>query len=77
MNFFTSWDILGISLVLSLRFLGPFALGVSLIAWTTLRPPRAGAPRSRRMGSLLLGVALGLLVCLAPVFLFLTSDVFG
>ena len=77
MNFFTSWDVLGISLVLSLRFLGPFALGVSVIAWTTLRPPRADASRSRRRGSLLLGVALGLLVCLAPVFLFLVTDAFG
>lgn len=76
MSFFTSWDILGISLVLSLRFLGPFALGVSLIAWTTLRPPRDGAPRRRR-GPLLLGVALGLLVCIAPVVLFLMTDAFG
>ncbi|CAA9446632.1 MAG: hypothetical protein AVDCRST_MAG80-1837 [uncultured Rubrobacteraceae bacterium] len=75
MNLFTSWDVLGISLVLSLRFLGPFALGVSVIAWTTLRPPRDGA--TRRRGSLLLGVALGLLVCLAPVVLFLATDVFG
>ncbi len=77
MNLFTSWDVLGISLVLSLRFLGPFALGVSVIAWTALRPPRADAPRSRRRVSLLLGVALGLLVCLAPVVLFLATDVFG
>jgi hypothetical protein len=50
---------------------------VSLIAWTALRPPRADAPRSRRRGALLLGVALGLLVCLAPVVLFLATDVFG
>jgi hypothetical protein len=77
MNLFTSWDVLGISLVLSLRFLGPFALGVSVIAWTALRPPRADTPRSRRRGSLLLGVVLGLLVCLAPVFLFLVTDAFG
>jgi hypothetical protein len=76
MNLFTSWDILGVSLVLSLRFLGPFALGISLIAWSVLRPPRAGAPRRRR-SSLLLGVALGLLVCLAPVVLFLATDAFG
>ncbi len=76
MNFFTSWDILGVSLVLSLRFLGPFALGVSLIAWSFLRPSRADAPRRRR-GSSLLGVALGLLVCLAPVVLFLVTDTFG
>jgi hypothetical protein len=76
MNLFTSWDILGVSLVLSLRFLGPFALGISLIAWSVLRPPRAGALRRRR-GSLLLGVALGLLVCLAPVVLFLATDAFG
>ncbi len=75
MNLFTSWDVLGISLVLSLRFLGPFALGVSLIAWTTLRPSRTGAPR--RKASLLLGGALGLLICLAPVVLFLMTDVFG
>ncbi len=76
MNLFTSWDILGISLVLSLRFLGPFALGVSLIAWAALRPSRAGAPRRRR-GASLLGVTLGLLVCLAPVVLFLMTDAFG
>jgi hypothetical protein len=76
MNFFSSWDILGVSLVLSLRFLGPFALGVSLVAWSVLRPSRAGAPR-RRSGSSLLGVSLGLLVCLAPVVLFLATDAFG
>ena len=76
MNLFTSWDVLGISLVLSLRFLGPFALGVSLIAWATLRPSRAGSP-GRRVASLLLGVAVGLLVCLAPIVLFLTTDIFG
>lgn len=75
MNLFTSWEILGISLVLALRFLGPFALGVSLIAWATLRPSRTDAPR--RMASSLLGVALGLLVCLAPVVLFLMTDAFG
>lgn len=75
MSFFTSWDILGISLVLSLRFLGPFALGVSLIAWTALRPSTAGAPRRKAYS--LLGVALGLLVCIAPVVLFLATDVFG
>jgi hypothetical protein len=76
MNLFTSWDILGVSLVLSLRFLGPFALGVSLVAWSVLRPSRAGAHR-RRSGSSLLGVSLGLLVCLAPVVLFLATDAFG
>ena len=76
MNLFTSWDILGVSLVLSLRFLGPFALGVSIIAWSVLRPSSAGAPR-RRSGSSLLGVLLGLLVCLAPVVLFLATDAFG
>jgi hypothetical protein len=75
MNLFTSWDILGVSLVLSLRFLGPFALGVSLIAWSVLRPSRADVPR--RKASSLLGVALGLLVCLAPVVLFLATDVFS
>ncbi|MCA1715761.1 MAG: hypothetical protein LC781_02505 [Actinobacteria bacterium] len=75
MSFFTSWDILGISLVLSLEFLGPFALGVSLIAWMALRPPRADAPR--RKASSLLGVALGLLICIAPVILFLMTDAFG
>ena len=77
MNFFTSWDILGVSLVLSLRFLGPFALGVSLIAWSVLRPSRAGAPRRRSGWYSLLGVSLGLLVCLAPVVLFLATDAFG
>jgi hypothetical protein len=76
MSFFTSWDILGVSLVLSLRFLGPFALGMSLIAWSVLRPSRADAPR-RRGGALLLGVALGLLVCIAPLVLFLMTDTFG
>lgn len=76
MNFFTSWDILGVSLVLSLRFLGPFALGLSFIAWSVLRPSRADAPRRRR-GGLLLGVVVGLLVCLAPVVLFLATDAFG
>ena len=75
MSFFTSWDILGVSLVLSLRFLGPFALGLSLIAWSVLRPSRADTPRRR--GALLLGVAVGLLVCLAPVVLFLMTDAFG
>ena len=75
MNFFTSWDILGVSLVLSLRFLGPFALGLGFIAWSVLRPSRAGAPRRR--GSSLLGVGVGLLVCLAPVVLFLATDAFG
>ena len=75
MNFFTSWDILGVSLVLSLRFLGPFALGLSFIAWSVLRPSRADAPR--RKASSLLGVALGLVICLAPVVLFLAIDVFG
>ncbi len=75
MNFFTSWDILAVSLALCLRFLGPFALWVSILAWSVLRPSRADAPRRR--GSLLLGVALGLLVCLAPVVLFLATDAFG
>lgn len=75
MNLFTSWDILGVSLVLSLRFLGPFALGVSLIAWTTLRPSRDEPRRSK--GASLLGVSLGLLICLAPVVLFLMTDAFG
>ena len=74
-NFFASWDILGISLVLSLRFLGPFALGVSLIVWSTLRPSITGAPGRR--GSSLLGVALGLLICLAPVVLFLVIGISG
>lgn len=72
-SLFTSWDVLGISLVLSLRFLGPFALGISIIAWSAFRPSRSGA-RSRS----LLGIALGLLVCcLAPVILFFTTDSFG
>ncbi len=75
MNLFTSWDILGISLVLSLRFLGPFALGMSLIAWSFLRPSRADVPRRKAFS--LLGVALGLVVCLAPVVLFLATDVFS
>ncbi len=75
MNLFTSWDILGVSLVLSLRFLGPFALGVSLIAWSVLRPSRVDVPR--RKAYLLLGVALGLVVCLTPVVLFLATDVLG
>jgi hypothetical protein len=75
MSFFTSWDILGISLVLSLRFLGPFALGVSLIAWTALRPSRADAPRRKAFS--LLGVTLGLLICIAPFVLFLGTDVFS
>jgi hypothetical protein len=75
MSFFTSWDVLGISLVLSLRFLGPFALGVSLIAWSALRPSTTGAPRRR--GSWLLGVTFGVLACLAPVILFLVADVTG
>lgn len=71
MNFFTSsWDVLGISLVLSLRFLGPFALGVSLIAWAAFRPSES----STRLSSLL-GIALGVLMCLAPVFLFLVGDI--
>lgn len=72
MNFFVSWDILGISLVLSLRFLGPFALGVSLIAWAALRPSGAG---TRRFS--LLGIAVGLLTCLAPIFAFLVDDIFS
>jgi hypothetical protein len=75
MSFFTSWDILGISLVLSLRFLGPFALGVSLIAWMALRPSRVGAPRRKAFS--LLGITLGLLICIAPFVLFLATDVFG
>ena len=75
MNFFTSWDILGVSLVLSLRFLGPFALGVSLMAWSVLRPWRAGVPR--RKVSSLLGAAVGRVVWLAPVVLFLATDAFG
>ena len=63
MNLFAAWDVLGVSLVLSLVFLGPFAFGVSLMAWSGLRPSRPVARRA-------LGVALGVLVCLAPVFLF-------
>jgi hypothetical protein len=64
MNFFTAWDVLGISLVLSLRFLGPFAFGVSLIAWAAFRP-------SGTRVSSLLGIVLGVLACLAPVLVFL------
>ena len=75
MNFFTSWDILGVSLVLSLRFLGPFALGVSLIAWSVLRPSTAVAPRRKAFS--LLGITLGLLICIAPFVLFLATDLFG
>ncbi len=71
-SIFTSWDVLGISLVLSLRFLGPFALGVSIVAWSAFRPSRSGARRRS-----LLGIALGLLVCLAPILLFFTTDIFG
>jgi hypothetical protein len=63
MNLFAAWDVLGVSLVLSLVFLGPFAFGVSLMAWSGLRPSR---PAGRRA----LGIALGVLVCLAPVLLF-------
>ncbi len=66
---------MGVSLVLSLRFLGPFALGMSVIAWSVLRPSRADVPR--RKASSLLGVALGLLICLAPIVLFLATDIFG
>ena len=73
MNFFTSWDVLGISLVLALRFLGPFALGVSLIAWAALLPSSSGARRR----SSLFGLVLGALICLAPVLLFLMTDIFG
>jgi hypothetical protein len=72
MDFFASWDVLGISLVLSLRFLGPFALGMSMIAWATLRPSRTGM----RLSSLL-GIALGLLTCVTPVVLFLVFDPFS
>jgi hypothetical protein len=72
MDFFASWDVLGISLVLSLRFLGPFALGVSLIAWAVFRPSRTGL----RLSSLL-GIVFGLLMCLAPVVLFLVFDPFS
>ena len=73
MNFFTSWDVLGISLVLSLRFLGPFALGVSLIAWAALVPSSSVAQRR----SSLFGLVLGVLICLAPVLLFLMTNIFG
>jgi hypothetical protein len=72
MDFFVSWDVLGISLVLSLRFLGPFALGMSMIAWAALRPSRTGM----RLSSLL-GILLGLLTCVAPVVLFLVFDPFS
>ncbi len=64
MTFFTAWDVLGISLVLSLRFLGPFAFGVSLIVWAAFRP-------SGTRVSSLMGIALGVLTCLAPVLVFL------
>jgi len=73
MDFFTSWDILGISLVLSLRFLGPFALGVSLIAWVAFGQSRSG---TRRRSSLLI-LLLGVLMCVAPVVLFLATDILG
>ena len=73
MDFFTSWDILGISLVLSLRFLGPFALGISLIAWAAFGPSRSG---TRRRSSLLI-LLLGVLMCVAPVVLFLATDILG
>jgi hypothetical protein len=73
MSFFESWDVLGISLVLSLRFLGPFALGVSIITWAVFGPSRFGA---RRRSSLLI-LALGVLICLTPVFLFLVTDILG
>ena len=63
MSLFAAWDVLGVSLVLSLVFLGPFAFGVSLMAWSGLRPSRPVARRT-------LGVTLGALVCLAPVLLF-------
>jgi hypothetical protein len=71
-DFFASWDVLGISLVLALRFIGPFALGVSMIAWAAFRPSRTGM----RLFSLL-GIALGLLTCIAPVVLFLVFDPFS
>jgi hypothetical protein len=48
---------------LSLLFLGPFAFGVSLMAWSGLRPSSSPGRRA-------LGVTLGALVCLAPVLLF-------
>ena len=41
----------------------PFAFGVSLMAWSGLRP-------SSSLGRRALGVTLGALVCLAPVLLF-------
>ena len=63
MSLFAAWDVLGVSLVLSLVFLGPFAFGVSLMAWSGLRP-------SRPVGRRALGIVLGVLVCLAPVLLF-------
>jgi hypothetical protein len=63
MSLLAAWDVLGVSLVLSLVFLGPFAFGVSLMAWSGLRPSR---PVTRKT----LGVTLGALVCLAPVLLF-------
>jgi hypothetical protein len=43
---------------------------VSLIAWAAFRPSES----STRLSSLL-GVALGVLMCLAPVFLFLVGDI--
>lgn len=70
MSPFAAWDVLSVSLVLSLRFLGPFAFGVSLIAWAALRPPRPGQSRVSLRTSLL-GIALGALVCLAPILIFL------
>lgn len=73
MSFLTSWDILGISLVLSLRFLGPFALGVSLIAWAALVPSRPGI---RRRSSLFI-LVFGVLMCVAPVVAFLATDILG
>ena len=63
MSLLAAWDVLGVSLVLSLLFLGPFAFGVSLMAWSGLRPSRSPGRRA-------LGVTLGALVCLAPVLLF-------
>ncbi len=67
MSFFTSWDVLSVSLVLSLEFLAPFAFGVSLIAWTAFRPSPISPGRA-------LGIALGVLVCLAPVLFFLVIN---